>query len=68
MYKPRHRNRLSVKPGITGLWQISGRRNCSFEDMVKLDVEYIEKQSLLMDAKILILTVREILCRDVQSV
>lgn len=56
MYQERHKKRLSVKPGLTGLWQISGRRNICFEDMVNFDIIYIEKQSLFLDAKILLLT------------
>jgi lipopolysaccharide/colanic/teichoic acid biosynthesis glycosyltransferase len=64
MYTAHHLKRLGVKPGITGLWQIYGRKNLSFEDMVRLDLEYIEKQSLLLDAKILWQTAGIILSRD----
>ena len=64
MYREHHLKRLSVKPGITGLWQIYGRKNQSFEDMVRLDLEYIEKKSLLFDAKILWQTAGIILSRD----
>lgn len=64
MYKDHHRDRLRMKPGITGLWQVSGRRTLSFEDMVRLDVDYINRKSLLLDAKILLLTVCEVLRRD----
>ncbi|KPJ66678.1 MAG: hypothetical protein AMJ43_07285 [Coxiella sp. DG_40] len=60
MYKPHHKKRLLAKPGMTGLYQVSGRRGLSFDDQVGLDVEYINKQSPLMDAKILLLTVREV--------
>jgi lipopolysaccharide/colanic/teichoic acid biosynthesis glycosyltransferase len=63
MYKEYHLDRLNVKPGITGLWQVSGRRNLSFDDMVRLDIEYIKHQSLFLDAKILLGTVRELLVR-----
>lgn len=68
MYQPHHRDRLRVRLGITGLWQVSGRRSLSFEETVRLDIDYVNRQSLLLDAKILLLTVREILTRDVQSV
>ena len=61
MYQERHMKRFVVKPGLTGLWQVSGRRNFSFEDMVRLDINYIEKQSLLLDAKIVLLTLRTVL-------
>ena len=64
LYKEHHWKRFSVAPGITGLWQVSGRKKMSFEDMVRLDVDYINRQSLLLDAKILVLTVRTILSGD----
>ena len=43
-------------PGITGLWQVTGRSSVSFDEMVKLDLEYIEHQSLGLDVKILFMT------------
>lgn len=49
--------RLSVKPGVTGLWQIMGRDSGKFSDWVSYDIEYVQKKTLLMDLKILILTV-----------
>ncbi len=52
-----HTERLEVLPGITGLWQISGRSDIDFNERLRLDVEYIEKQSFLLDLKILFLTV-----------
>ncbi|MFH1254969.1 MAG: sugar transferase [bacterium] len=52
-YERRHKKVLSIKPGITGLAQISGRSDLSFEDEVKLDSYYIENWSLLFDAAIL---------------
>jgi lipopolysaccharide/colanic/teichoic acid biosynthesis glycosyltransferase len=64
MYSDWHRERLRAKPGITGLWQVRGRRNLSFEDMVRLDVDYIKRQSLWLDTKIMLLTVKIILRRD----
>jgi lipopolysaccharide/colanic/teichoic acid biosynthesis glycosyltransferase len=45
--------RLSVKPGMTGLWQVSGRSNLSFSDMVRLDIEYVENWSLAADVFLL---------------
>jgi len=48
-----HKQRGSVKPGLTGLWQVSGRSNLSFEDMLFLDLYYIEHQSIFFDLEIL---------------
>ena len=48
--------RLSVKPGVTGLWQIMGRTSGKFSDWVNYDIEYVQKRSVLMDLKILIMT------------
>lgn len=62
VYKDHHKKRLGVKQGLTGPWQVSpGRRRLSFDDIVRLDVDYIKRQSLLLDAKILLLTIREML-------
>ncbi|MGG5357912.1 MULTISPECIES: sugar transferase [unclassified Enterococcus] len=51
-YTEYQKKRLQVKPGCTGLWQVSGRSNVDFEKMLQLDVEYIEHYNILMDAKI----------------
>ena len=56
-YELWHRKRLDMKPGVTGLWQVSGRNRLSFEEMVKLDLFYIENWSLLSDMKIILRTV-----------
>lgn len=55
------RKRLSVKPGITCIWQISGRNSVSFEDWMEMDHEYIENWSLWLDLKILLKTVPAVL-------
>lgn len=61
-YSPHHQKRLSMLPGITGLWQISGRSNITnFEDVVRLDTEYIENWSLELDIKILLKTFLKIM-------
>lgn len=52
---------LALKPGMTGLWQISGRSDISYEDRVKLDIYYVEHWSLLLDMRILIKTVYSVL-------
>jgi lipopolysaccharide/colanic/teichoic acid biosynthesis glycosyltransferase len=49
--------RFSVKPGLTCLWQISGRSNISFDRWIALDLHYIDNWSLQMDLKILVMTV-----------
>ena len=55
-YQLWHRKRLDMKPGITGLWQVSGRNRLSFEEMVRMDLYYIENWSLLLDLKIILQT------------
>ena len=47
---------LSIKPGITGLWQVSGRNNLTYKKRVKLDINYVKNYNLLMDIRILIRT------------
>nr|WP_239550007.1 sugar transferase [Mycolicibacterium mucogenicum] len=53
--------RLAVKPGLTGLWQISGRSDLAVEDAVRLDLSYVENWSLLQDILIITKTVRTVL-------
>ena len=53
--------RFSVRPGITGLWQVSGRSNLSFEDWITLDLKYIDEWSLMLDLGILLRTVPAVL-------
>jgi exopolysaccharide biosynthesis polyprenyl glycosylphosphotransferase len=60
-YKAWQRRRLSMKPGITCLWQVNGRNNIGFEDWMKLDLEYVDNWSLLLDFKILAKTVPVVL-------
>ncbi|MEO5359045.1 MAG: sugar transferase [Nitrospirota bacterium] len=55
--------RLSIKPGLTGLWQVMGRDTCKFTDWVNYDIEYVKKQSLFLDIKILLLTIGAVLRR-----
>jgi len=56
-YKPSHLRRLDVTPGITGLWQVQGRQDPSFDSYVSLDVTYIEKWSIWLDIKIIVRTI-----------
>jgi lipopolysaccharide/colanic/teichoic acid biosynthesis glycosyltransferase len=55
---------LSVKPGLTGLWQVSGRQDVSYEERVRLDMYYIENRTLRMDIEILLRTVLSVLKRE----
>jgi exopolysaccharide biosynthesis polyprenyl glycosylphosphotransferase len=56
-----HRRRLSVKPGITGLWQVSGRNDLTFEEWMALDLQYIDHWSLGLDLAILLRTIPALL-------
>jgi lipopolysaccharide/colanic/teichoic acid biosynthesis glycosyltransferase len=56
-YEPWQRRRLSMPPGLTCLWQISGRNDLSFDEWMKLDLEYIDNWSLWLDLKIAVRTV-----------
>lgn len=56
-YTTYDKQRLMVKPGITGLWQISGRSSLSFNEMIELDLEYISSLSFFKDIKILLKTI-----------
>ncbi|HEV2779877.1 MAG TPA: sugar transferase [Actinophytocola sp.] len=60
-YEPDVRRRLLVKPGVTGLWQVSGRSDLSWEEAVRLDLRYVEDWSLALDAVILWKTFRAVL-------
>ncbi len=60
-YADWHRRRLEVAPGITGLWQVSGRSDLTFDEMVLLDLFYAENWSLGLDLKILLRTVPTVL-------
>ena len=61
--EPWHRKRYHVLPGITGLWQISGRSNLTFDDLVRLDFFYIENWSIWLDISILVKTLPAVLGR-----
>ncbi len=63
-YEGWQRRRLSVRPGITGMWQVSGRNGIDFAKWMELDLEYIDKWSLWLDIKILFRTVPAVLMRS----
>jgi exopolysaccharide biosynthesis polyprenyl glycosylphosphotransferase len=60
-YQPWHRERLKAVPGLTGLWQVSGRSSVSFEEMVRLDIRYINNWSPWQDLVILLKTIPVVL-------
>ena len=55
-YRRKQMLRLAAPPGITGLWQVGGRATTSFDEMINIDMEYVGKQSIRLDMKILLLT------------
>ena len=61
-YLPRHRQRFETLPGLTGLWQVNGRSRTSFDDMVRMDLQYIQERSLWIDLKILLKTPFAVIC------
>ncbi len=63
-YEPLQMRRLDVRPGITCLWQISGRSRIGFQEWMRLDLEYIKHQSLALDLKILLRTIPAVLSRE----
>jgi lipopolysaccharide/colanic/teichoic acid biosynthesis glycosyltransferase len=60
-YPARAFRRFAVRPGVTGLWQVSGRSLITFAEMINLDIEYVEKRSLLLNVKIILLTIPTVL-------
>jgi lipopolysaccharide/colanic/teichoic acid biosynthesis glycosyltransferase len=55
---------LSVRPGLTGLWQVSGRNNTTYEERVALDRRYVEQHSIWLDLRILFKTIKVVVARD----
>ena len=55
-----HSERLEVVPGITGLWQVKGRGTMTFDERLRLDIEYIERRSIALDFKVMLMTVRAV--------
>ena len=62
-YEPWQRRRLSMKPGLTCLWQVSGRNELTFDEWMRLDLEYIDNWSLWLDVKIAFKTIPAVLLR-----
>ncbi len=63
-YGVRKRHYMSVKPGLTGLWQVSGRNNTTYEERVEFDSDYVERRSPVFDSWILVRTVKVVITRD----
>lgn len=63
LYEPWHYRRLEVQPGITCLWQVSGRSSIGFEEWMRLDMEYVMMRSFIFDVKILLRTLPAIIAR-----
>jgi lipopolysaccharide/colanic/teichoic acid biosynthesis glycosyltransferase len=61
MFQPADRERFEVKPGITGLWQVSGRNKLTFREALALDVEYVRRRSTWLDLSILVRTAPAVL-------
>jgi lipopolysaccharide/colanic/teichoic acid biosynthesis glycosyltransferase len=60
-YQPRHYERLHAVPGITGIWQVEGRGQVTFEEMVGMDIWYVRNASLWLDLKIMAQTIPAVL-------
>ena len=60
-YEPRQKDRVNIQPGITGYWQVNGKNRTTFEEMMDLDLHYAKHKSLLLDLKIIALTIPAIL-------
>lgn len=63
-YQPSQLRRFEVLPGVTGLWQVSGKNRLTFQEMIEKDIEYVNHRSLLLDLRIALRTVRLLLLRD----
>jgi lipopolysaccharide/colanic/teichoic acid biosynthesis glycosyltransferase len=61
LFPERYKKRCEAPPGLTGLWQISGKNKTTFEEMIELDLKYVREKSLWMDLKIIVLTIPAIL-------
>ncbi|MBZ0299702.1 MAG: sugar transferase [Anaerolineae bacterium] len=64
LYQPWHRQRLQAIPGMTGLWQVSGRSDVPFDEMCLLDIYYVENWSVRLDLQILVMTLPRVLLRQ----
>jgi exopolysaccharide production protein ExoY len=69
LYEPWQRRRFDAVPGLTGLWQVSGKNRTTFNQMIRLDIEYAERTSLWLDLKIILKTLPALCtqCQDLSS-
>ena len=61
MYREHHMPRMSPRPGITGVWQVSGRNVISFDEMVQMDITYMKNWSIMTDIKTILQTIPVVL-------
>jgi exopolysaccharide production protein ExoY len=66
-YTAAQQRRFAAVPGLTGLWQVSGKNNTTFEEMISLDVQYARTRSLWLDVKIILLTVPALIAQVVET-
>ena len=68
-YLPWQRERFLTRPGLTGLWQVSGKNRTTFNEMIDLDIQYVRERSLWLDLKIILKTIPAVMAevRDMQS-
>jgi len=69
LFEPWHRRRFNAVPGLTGLWQVSGKNRTTFNQMVQLDIDYSEQMSLALDLKIILKTLPALWtqCQDTRA-
>jgi exopolysaccharide production protein ExoY len=69
VYSPEQRHRLDAVPGLTGLWQVSGKNRTTFEEMVRLDIEYARRKNLWLDLIIILKTLPALVrqCWDIRA-
>ena len=69
LYEPWHRRRFNAVPGLTGLWQVSGKNRTTFNQMVQLDIDYSERMTLALDLKIILKTLPALWtqCQDTRA-
>jgi len=66
-YTPRHRGRCATLPGLTGLWQVKGKNNTTFEQMIDLDLHYVTNKTLWLDMSIIARTVPAIIVQTIET-